>query len=197
MRLAPSLHRAGMVRALERTIRRAGRYRDVQDTELFLSLAGIAGVFVGFGALIAVRSGGASEAREVAYLRTVMWMGLMVIVAALAPVTLSRYGLAGHELWLVGSLLIVAQMIAMWVVNLMTTEMRESDAMMSRKVRVVDATASALVGIPILLAVVAILLGLLPEQEAALYLTVMVLILLGAGYTLLELAYSQRRPARA
>ena len=31
----------------------------MQDTELFLSLAEIAGVFVGFGALIAVRSGAA------------------------------------------------------------------------------------------------------------------------------------------
>ena len=34
----------------------------MQDTELFLSLAEIAGVFVGFGALIAVRSGGPTEA---------------------------------------------------------------------------------------------------------------------------------------
>lgn len=169
----------------------------MQDAELFLSLAGIAGVFVGFGALISVRSGGGGDVHEVAYLRTVMWMGLMVIVAALAPVTLSRYGLADHELWLVGSLLIVAQVIGMWVVNLRTTEMREVDATLSRTGRVVDATASALVGIPMLIALVAILLGLLPEQEAALYLTVMVLILLGAGYTLLELVYSQRRPATA
>ena len=32
----------------------------MQDVELFLSLAEIAGVFVGFGALISVRSGAAS-----------------------------------------------------------------------------------------------------------------------------------------
>ena len=30
----------------------------MQDADLFLSLVGIAGVFVGFGALISVRSGG-------------------------------------------------------------------------------------------------------------------------------------------
>ena len=34
-----------------------GRYRDMRDTGLFLSLAEIAGVFVGFGALIAIRRG--------------------------------------------------------------------------------------------------------------------------------------------
>ena len=37
----------------------------MQDTELFLSLAEIAGVFVGFGALIAVRSGGPSDAADI------------------------------------------------------------------------------------------------------------------------------------
>jgi hypothetical protein len=33
----------------------------MQDADLFMELAGIVGVFVGFGALIAVRSGGPSE----------------------------------------------------------------------------------------------------------------------------------------
>ena len=41
----------------------------MQDVDLFLSLAEIAGVFVGFGALISVRSGGASEAGEVTGIR--------------------------------------------------------------------------------------------------------------------------------
>ena len=35
----------------------------MQDTELFMELAGIAGVFVGFGALIAVRTGEVSAMR--------------------------------------------------------------------------------------------------------------------------------------
>ena len=34
----------------------------MQDADLFMGLTGIAGVFVGFGALIAVRSGGPTEA---------------------------------------------------------------------------------------------------------------------------------------
>jgi hypothetical protein len=38
----------------------------MQDTELFLSLAEIAGVFVGFRALIAIRGGGATENYDVA-----------------------------------------------------------------------------------------------------------------------------------
>ena len=43
----------------------------MQNVELFVHMAEIAGVFVGFGALIAVRSGGASGA-EVAPMRAVV-----------------------------------------------------------------------------------------------------------------------------
>ena len=46
-----------------------GRWRDMRDTELFLSLAEIAGVFVGFEALMSIRSGGVSDAHEVTYMR--------------------------------------------------------------------------------------------------------------------------------
>jgi hypothetical protein len=77
----------------------------MQDTELFLSLAEIAGVFVGFGALIAVRSGGPTEAGEVTGIRWVMSNAIWVVVAALVPIFIGSYGLSGHELWLVGSLL--------------------------------------------------------------------------------------------
>ena len=44
---------------------------------------------------------------------------------------------------------------------------------------------------------IVILLGVAPDLEAALYFTIVVLILLGAGGTLLGLVFSQRRPASA
>src|SRR5512135_2682642 len=82
-----------------------GRWRDMQDTELFLSLAEIAGVFVGFGALIAIRSGGAGEAQDVAPLRGVVMTGMTTVIAALAPVTLGRYDLTGHQVLALSSVL--------------------------------------------------------------------------------------------
>jgi hypothetical protein len=60
----------------------------MQDTELFLSLAEIAGVFVGFGALIAIRSGGATEDFDVASVGTVVWAGIAVIFVALVAIVL-------------------------------------------------------------------------------------------------------------
>jgi hypothetical protein len=48
-----------------------------------------------------------------------------------------------------------------------------------------------------LLIPIIIVLGVAPDLEAAVYFTVVVLILLGAGWTLLGLVFAQRRLASA
>ena len=169
----------------------------MQDTELFIGLAGIAGVFVGFGALIAVRSGGLSDAFEVTYLRFVVWIGMLTVVAALAPVTLDPYGLGEHEVWVLSCVILVAAYLGMGIVNVRMPESRTVDAALSRTRKIADYGVSVLLGIPVIIAMILIVLGLRPELEAALYRTIVVLVLLGAGATLLELVYSQRRPATA
>jgi hypothetical protein len=169
----------------------------MQDADLFLGLAGIAGVFVGFGALIAVRSGGASDAFEVVYTRFVVWTGMLAIVAALAPVTLDPYGLGEHATWALSCVIVLAVYLGMGVVNMRMPDVKAVDAAMSRRHKMVDLGTAVLVGVPMLVAMGIIVLGLRPELDAALYRTLVVLILLGAGTTLLELVYSQRHPAAA
>jgi len=162
-------------------------------TEGFLELAGIAGVFVGFGALIAVRSGGVSDAFEVVYMRFVVWLGMLTVVAALAPVTLGPYGLGEHEVWVLSSVISVAVYLGMGVVNVRMPELK-ADAVTDRRR---DAAFSALLAVPAAVAVAVIVLGLRPDLDAALYRTIVVLLLVGAGGTLLELVYSQRQPVSA
>ena len=169
----------------------------MQDADLFLSLAGIAGVFVGFGALIAVRGGGASEVDEIALMRTVVSTGVMTIVAALAPVTFARYDLPEHQVWLLSSVLVLVGFLAMAAANARRPEYRA--VLMARTpggLGVVADGVSALAALLAVLAPIAIVLGLLPELEAALYFTVVVLILLSAGWVLLSLVFS-RRPTTA
>jgi hypothetical protein len=169
----------------------------MQDTELFMGLAGIAGVFVGFGALIAVRSGGLGDDFETTYVRLVAWLGMLTVVAALAPLTLGPFGLGDHEVWVLSCAILVAVYLGMGIVNVRLPETRAVDAASSRTHRIIDAGTSALFGIPTVIAMVVIVLGLRPELEAALYQTVVVLLLLSAGTTMLELVYSQRRPQAA
>jgi hypothetical protein len=171
----------------------------MQDADLFLSLAGIAGVFVGFGALISTRSGGANEAVEVAYMRTVVAMGLVTVVAALAPVTLGRYGLTDHQIWALSSALALVGLLGMVAASARTPEYRAGWATTMRDWKsqpgdIVESAVFVLYLIVMVLAPIIIALGVAPGLEAALYFTYVVLILLGAGWTLLYLVYSQRRP---
>jgi hypothetical protein len=169
----------------------------MQDTELFLSLAEIAGVFVGFGALIAVRSSGAGSPHEVAYLRSVVWIALWVVVAALAPVIVSRYDMADHDLWLVCSLVALVLWVGLLLGDARTPESRESVAATPRAMIFAGTIASLLLAVPMIGALALVVLGLAPDQEPALYLTAVALGLVMGAFTLLWLVFSQRRPAMA
>jgi hypothetical protein len=168
----------------------------MQDTDLFMELAGIAGVFVGFGALIAVRSGGPSQPEELAPMRGMVSMGMLTVVAALAPVTLGCRDLGEHQVWALSSALVLVGLIGLVVTQALTPEYRAA-MRIRRRVEVVEDAASALLMIVMVLAPIIIVLGLAPDLEAALYFTVVVLTLLGAGWLLLDLVISQRRPASA
>ena len=169
----------------------------MQDTELFLSLAEIAGVFVGFGALISVRSGGASEAHEVAYVRSVVWAAIWVVIAALAPVIISRYDITGHDLWLVCSLVALVLWLGLLLGDARTPEAREDLVATSRARFIREMTVSLLVAVPMVIALVLIVLGVFPDLEPALYLTAVALGLFMGALTLLLLVFSQRRPRAA
>jgi hypothetical protein len=169
----------------------------MQDTDLFLSLAEIAGVFVGFGALISVRTGGPSDAHEVTYIRSVVSLGIWVVIVALAPVIVSRYDLAGHGLWLACSLLALVLLLGQWIVNERTTESRELAAAYSRAQTIGTVTSYLGLMIPTITALILIVLGLFPDQEPALYLTAVGLGLFLGAFSLLLLAFSQRRPQTA
>jgi L-asparagine transporter-like permease len=166
----------------------------MQDTDLFLSLAEIAGVFVGFGALISVRSGSPGDAHEVAYIRPVVTLAICVVVAALAPVIISRYGITGHELWMASSLVALVIFLGLWIVNYRTPEMHEERAAAARAEIVPGVAANMLLVVPLVIALVLVVLGLFPDQEPALYLSAVGLILFLDALNLLFLVFSQRHP---
>jgi hypothetical protein len=169
----------------------------MQDTELFLSLAEIAGVFVGFGALIAVRSGGSTDPGEVMGIRWLVSVAMWVVVAALAPVIVSRYDLAGHEIWLVCSLVALAMWVAVLVVNGLSPEYRLEVARASRAQILGEEALGALLYVPMLGALILVALGPVPDQEPALYFTAVGLGLFLAALGLLLMVFSQRRPKAA
>ncbi len=169
----------------------------MQDLELLLSLAEIAGVFVGFGALIAVRSGGAGDAHEVTFIRVVVWTGLWVVIAALAPVIVSRYDVTGHVVWVACSIVALVLFWGMWISNRRSPEHRVDMAAYTRAQIIGYTILAVILAVPVNIALILVVLGLFPVVESALYLTAVVLGLFLGALNLLLLAFSTRLPQAA
>ena len=122
-------------------------------------------------------------------------LGIWVVIAALAPVIVNRYDIAGHELWLVCSLLALDLFAVMFV------RVRADAREPGRRAATFAATPRADAwwcrpprsGCPRLPrpALVLVVLGLFPDQEPALYLTAVALGLFGAALSLLLVVFSQ------
>ena len=163
----------------------------IPDIELFVAIAEIAGVFVGFGALIGVTRRSEIKVVQLGRIRAVVTIGLVVVVAALVPVTLSRYSLEGHTLWFVSSLIFLA---LIWVVIILSLRQAENKEMV-----VAQAQANPLMAaffwvaleIPVQAPLILNILGVFPEFESALYTTSLVFNLFEAAFVLAQLIYSQ------
>ena len=67
--------------------------------EILLALASIAGVFVGFGALVVLSDHGAARISEMHSVRAVVLIGIITLVGALMPVGLGSFELSDRVLW--------------------------------------------------------------------------------------------------
>jgi hypothetical protein len=162
----------------------------MSDTELFLSLAEIAGVFIGFGALIAVRTGGATSTVDVVGIGMVVFLATIVAVMSLVPVAMSRFGAAGHGLWFWCS---VGALLLWWggdeVIIRTSRERRRYMAGAPLRVRWRGELIAAAVWLPANVALVLVVLGVLPAQEAALYFAAAALFLLTDALMLLMMVF--------
>lgn len=163
----------------------------IQDMDTLLAIAEIAGVFVGFGALISVTRRTAIDASQLGQVRAVVTIGLVVIVAALIPVGLGRYGVTGHDLWFTCSLIFFA---LIWAVNLLSVRRPENRNLVSAQLRANPALAGffwLLLEVPMQVPLVLTLLGYFPDLEPAFYTTSLVLNLFQAAFVLARFVYAQ------
>ena len=103
------------------------------DSQLFVAMAEIAGVFVGFGALISVTRRSDIEPDQLGSIRAMVTAGLTVVVAALVPVALASYGISGQSLWFISSLVFLGLSWAVIVLSLRAPENRSLMASRARQ----------------------------------------------------------------
>lgn len=164
------------------------------EVDLFVAIAEIAGVFVGFGALISVTHRDEVDAAHLGQIRALVTIGLVVIVAALVPVALSRYGMSDRAMWFFSSLIFL---IISWAVIVLSLRRPENRALVVDQARTTPYRAiffwvllELLVQVPLILSV----LGIRPDLQPAFYLTALVFNLFEAAFVLAQFVYLQVSP---
>ena len=143
------------------------------DLDALLAIAEIAGVFVGFAALVTViarGSGGQFRDERVFMLAHIVILSVMVIAAALLPVVLARYDLPEPAVWRVsGGFLYAVNLLQILILNRWTMGYATA---VSRKpvLSLTILSMSPFFHIPLLLCI----LGVLQDLAPALFLTAIV-----------------------
>lgn len=166
------------------------------DTGLFITIAEIAGIFVGFGALIGITRRAEIEMPKLLRIRGLVTIGLGVIVASLIPIGLDRYGISGHTLWLVSSIIFL---VINWAVSLLSLRKSEVRKLLADEMR--DNPYSGLffwilLEVPFQVPLILIILGVFREMEPALYTTSIFFSLFEAAFVLTQLVHSNFKNSR-
>lgn len=160
-----------------------------RDVDVFVGVAGIAGVFVGFAALIGISRHDEFETGRFADVRGVVSIGLLLIVAALVPIVLSRYGLVDHTLWVTSSVVFLGLLWAALFFGLRRPENREVMRAQAQGAPTLNLFFWVGLEIPIHVPLILTILGRFPDLEPAFYLTALVFQLFEAAYVLSDLVY--------
>lgn len=169
----------------------------VLDVALLIAIAEIAGIFVGFGALIGVTRPTDVPFEQLARLRGLVTMGLMIIVASLIPVVLSLYGFIDRTIWFVSSLVYYT---LNWIVIIRSFR----DPMNRQFMRdytqtnpIISILFWVLLEVPLHALLILNLLGFFPLLEPAFYTTALLISLFQAAFALVQLVYLQAVPTNS
>jgi hypothetical protein len=167
----------------------------LQEVELFIALAEIAGVFVGFGALISLTRKNAIDFHQLGRLRGVVSIALVVIIASLVPVGINLYGISGHDLWFVCSIIFLFLVWAQILLSLRKSEYRELLIKQTVASPLVSMFFWILLEAPIHVSLILIAIGIYPYLEPAFYTTALLFHLFEATFLLVQIVNYQMRPS--
>lgn len=162
-----------------------------QTLSLYVTLAEIAGVFVGFGALISVTRRTEAPPDRVARIRASVTIGLVVIVAALLPLVISRYDVDEQTLWRVSSVIFLALSWSVIVLAVRSTDNREVIRSEAREHPRSSAFFWLVLELPVQVPLILAVLAIPPDLGEAYYTTAIVFNLFQAVFVLAQFVYDR------
>lgn len=153
----------------------------IDHIALSFTIAQIAGIFVGFGALIALSTPKTATDPQKQAMTGCVMIGLFVIVAALLPVLFLAYGLSPGTVWFISAgLLIIVDWMTIW-------PQREPFIRAIKRGKPVEILFLFGIEFGVQFPLFLILLPVLPDQAAALYATTLIISILQAASLLMLL----------
>ena len=168
-----------------------------EDFNFLIRIAQLAGVFVGFGALISVMDSRNANATQLTQIRAVVSIGLIVIVAALLPVGLGRYGVTGQDLWRVCSLVFLGLVWSVTILSLRMAEGRQLAIARMRSNPIGTAFFWLALEIPLQVPLILTALGLYSQFHPAFYTTALIVNIFEAVFVFAQFVYSQQSRAES
>jgi hypothetical protein len=170
---------------------------DGQSIDFLISLAEIAGVFVGFGVLI----GAIQRIDEVAPERKALAQGISIIgltamLTALLPPTLREFGLSGQDLWFYASIGFFAIISIAFAAALGQQEFRKFSLVNFKKSPLLASVFWIGLEAPIQLALLMVIFDAVPGIEHALYVFAVILSVAEAAMCLTLLVFHRETALR-
>lgn len=161
------------------------------NSGLLISIAEIAGIFVGFGALIGVTREKKIAAAQLGRIRGMVTIGLGLIIVALIPVGLDLYGVSDHTLWFTSSFIFFSLNWAVIILSLRDPVNRELMKNEAKTHPVISVLFWLCLEVPLQAPLILTMLGLYPNLEPAFYTTSLLFNLFQAAFALVQLVHSQ------
>jgi hypothetical protein len=165
----------------------------MEGTALLVALAEIAGVFVGFGALISLTRRDTMDIMEFGVVRAAVTSGMITMVAALIPFGLAAYGVVGPTLWVASSIVFLAVEAVALVDNWRRPDNRAFLLAGLRQHPLSFWLFWLLLELPLVLPLLLIVFDAFPGMERGLYTTAVLFTLFQAVWQLWQVIYTLAR----
>ena len=156
------------------------------EFDLLINLASIAGIFIGFGALLTASD--SKDEASIYLLRGVVSVGLVTLVGGLIPILLGKYGINEELIWRLSAGFYLS-LIWFSLLHPQTRKVLKTQFRIDRK------TALFFWGIvepPIQIPLILSIIGILPSLHSAFFITSIILNLVQAGILLVQIVYSKK-----
>jgi hypothetical protein len=139
--------------------------------------AQIAGVFVGFGALISFTRAGDIAAKEHAIMSGMVRLGLTNVVVSLLPVALFHLKINDNLIWLISASTYLGILAFLYIQGyLFGTKLQRQEA--AENLKSAPMITAMILDVPIILMLVSVLFGFFPSQQAGMYIAAVIIIIL-------------------